>query len=55
VINLHCYDPSEQSFKLKDKIIGIDWGKNEDRAIQTTVKRKNGKLIVVEMKELDKS
>lgn len=35
----HCYDPDEQVFRLEDKIIGIDWGKNGDMAVQTTFTR----------------
>jgi hypothetical protein len=52
---LHCYDPSEQVFDLKDKIIGIDWGKNGDKAVQVTArKEKDGSLTIVEVKELTK-
>lgn len=52
---MFCYDPSEQCFNLKDKIIGIDWGKNGDKAVQiTTKKEKDGSLTVIEVKELEK-
>lgn len=52
---MFCYDPSEQRFDLKDKIIGIDWGKNGDKAVQVTMKKeKDGKLTIEEVKELDK-
>jgi hypothetical protein len=37
---MRCYDPSEQAFNLKDKIIGIDWGKNGDKVVQTTTRKK---------------
>jgi hypothetical protein len=55
VKRMFCYEPSEQSFGLKDKIIGIDWGKNGDMAVQVTArKEKDGSLTVIEIKELDK-
>ncbi|WP_260505892.1 hypothetical protein [Halalkalibacter sp. APA_J-10(15)] len=40
---------------MKDNIIGIDWGKNGDKAIQTTMrKEEDGTLTLVEVKELSK-
>lgn len=51
---MKCYDPAEQFFDLKDKIIGIDWGKNGDKAVQVTMKKWRGKLVVTEIKELNK-
>jgi hypothetical protein len=52
---MFCYDHSEQSFNLKDKIIGIDWGKNGDKAIKmTAIKGKDGSVTIVEVKELEK-
>jgi hypothetical protein len=52
---MHCYDPSEQVFNLENKVIGVDWGKNGDKAVQVTArKEKDGSLTVVEIKELDK-
>lgn len=52
---MNCYDPSEQSFKLKDKIIGIDWSKNGDKTVQVTMrKEKDGSLTLTEIKELSK-
>jgi hypothetical protein len=53
---LNCYDPSEQVFDLKDKIIGIDWGKNGDKAVKViSRKEKDGTLTVIDIKELDKA
>ena len=50
---MNCYNPSEQCFNLKDKIIGIDWGKNGDKPIQTAIrKEKDGTLTLIEVKEL---
>lgn len=50
---MNCYDPSEQLFELKDKIIAIDWGKNGDKAIQVTGKKTDdGKIVITEIKEL---
>jgi hypothetical protein len=52
---MFCHDPSEQVFNLEDKLIGIDWGKNGDKAVQVTfVKESDGRLIVTEVKELEK-
>jgi len=52
---MYCYNPSEQVFYLKDKIIGIDWGKNGDKAVQVTArKEKDGRLTVIEVRELEK-
>lgn len=52
---MKCFDPAEQSFELKDRLIGIDWGKNGDKAIQMTLKKEeDGKLAVIEIKELPK-
>lgn len=52
---MFCYDPSEQSFDLKNKIIGIDWGKNGDNAVQVTARKEtDGTLTVIEIKELSK-
>jgi hypothetical protein len=50
---LYCHDPSEQVFHLDDCIIGIDWGKCGDKAIQTKMrKEKNDTYTLVEVKEL---
>lgn len=50
---MHCHDPSEQVFNLKDEVIGIDWGKNGDKAIQTKMRiEKDGTYTLVEVKEL---
>lgn len=52
---MFCYDPSEQVFNLNNKIIGIDWGKNGDKAIQTSmIKDKVGTFTIVDIKELEK-
>lgn len=50
-----CYDPPEQSFDLEDRMIGIDWGKNGDKAMQVTMKKeKDGTYTLTEIKELTK-
>lgn len=52
---MNCIHPSEQVFILKDKIIGIDFGKNGDYAVQTSLRQdKDGKFTVLESKILNK-
>lgn len=51
---MNCHDPSEQVFHLKDKVIGIDWGKSGYKAVQVTIrKEEDGTLFLIETKELD--
>jgi len=46
--------PDEQLIISGDKIIGIDWGKNGDEAVQVTLKKETGgKLIITEVRVLD--
>ena len=52
---MKCYEPSEQIFNLGDKVIGIDWGLNGDKAVQVTfVKTRDDTLRVAKIKELKK-
>lgn len=52
---MRCYDPAEQVFDLGDMIIGIDWGKNGDKAVQTTLRRNtDGTFTLIEFKEMEK-
>ena len=51
---MRCYDPDEQVFNLGDKVIGIDWGKGGDAAVQVTIQKIDGtnQYRIVELKTL---
>ena len=50
---MHCYDPSEQVFKINDTIISIDWGKNGDKAVKLTSKvLSDGTVRVIKLEEI---
>ncbi|AJD92047.1 hypothetical protein JMA_27300 [Jeotgalibacillus malaysiensis] len=52
---MHCHDPAEQLFQLKDRLIAIDWGKNGDKSVKTVAQIGNdGTLTIVKVEELKK-
>ena len=48
---INCYDPSEQVFGLKGKVIAIEWGKSGDKAVKLVIRKENNETFIVENHE----